>query len=150
MIIDLLRNDLNSINLPICQVVRKKALLVVPGLLHQMGVIKVKLPPVIALGKLVRCLFPGGSITGAPKKRTVQILRAIEAGPRGIYTGSTMLLRNGQIDCSINIRTAKINLKESSLSYGSGGGITLQSNCDAEFQEMQIKVESFLNTFFKS
>ena len=68
MIIDLLRNDLNSIDLPICQVVRKKARLLVPGLIHQMGIIKVKLPPFISLGRLVRSLFPGGSITGAPKK----------------------------------------------------------------------------------
>lgn len=150
MIIDLLRNDLNSIDLPICKVVRKKARLLVPGLIHQMGVIKVKLPPVVSLGKLVRSLFPGGSITGAPKKRTVQILRDIEDGPRGIYTGSTMLLMNGRVDCSINIRTAEIDLKEKSLSYGAGGGITLQSHSDSEFQEMQIKVRSFLDTFFKS
>ena len=150
MIIDLLKNDLNSIELPIAKVIRKKAKLIVPGIIHQMGIINIRLSPQVSMGKIIRALFPGGSITGAPKKRTVEILQKIERRPRGIYTGSTLLIQNGRVDCSINIRTAEINLNKLHLKYGAGGGITLKSKPDDEFNEMNLKVDSFISTFFKS
>ena len=150
MIIDLLRNDLNSISRPVSKIVRKKAMLKVPGLLHQMGIIKVKLPPDISVGRMVRSLFPGGSITGAPKKRTLAILKSIESHDRGIYTGSTMIIHSGQVDCSINIRTAMVDFENEVMKYGAGGGVTLRSNSNDEYHEMLDKVDSFINTFFKS
>lgn len=145
MIVDLLRNDLSSIEEPTAQIVKKKTKLLVPGLIHQMGVIKVRFSSRVSLGKVIRSLFPGGSITGAPKKSTVSILKELEDGPRGIYTGSTLLIRKNQIDCSINIRTADIDLKYSELSYGAGGGVTLMSNFSDEYTEMHDKVASFIN-----
>jgi len=146
MIIDLLRNDLNSIEKPVAKVLKKKAMVKVPGLIHQMGVIKAVFSKRITIGKIVRSLFPGGSITGAPKKSTVQILRKLEHSPRGVYTGSTMLVDSERVCCSINIRTAEVDLEKKELSYGAGGGITLMSDWESEFVEMQEKVESFIQS----
>lgn len=150
MIIDLLRNDLSSIEEPISKVIRKKALVLVPGLIHQMGVISVSLSTQVSIGKIIRSLFPGGSITGAPKKSTYNILKRLESQTRGNYTGSTLLIAYGRSDCSINIRTAEIDLNAKTLEYGSGGGITLLSHWQEEFQEMNHKVDSFVKTVFKS
>lgn len=150
MIIDLLRNDLSSIEKPISKVIRKKALVVVPGLIHQMGVISIKLSQNVSVGKIIRSLFPGGSITGAPKISTYEILKRLESSARGHYTGSTLLIMNDRADCSINIRTAEIDLKQKKIVYGAGGGVTLLSDWEEEFKEMNDKLASFMDTFFKS
>ena len=150
MIIDLLRNDLSSIEKPHARVLSKKALVQVPGLIHQMGVISIYLSANVSIGRVVRALFPGGSITGAPKKSTYKILKNLESRARGSYTGSTLLIANGRADCSINIRTAEIKYDSKKLTYGSGGGITLLSNWSEEYREMCDKVDSFMNAVFKS
>ena len=147
MISDLLRNDLSKIEKPKAQVIRKKIPLMVPEILHQCSLIKVQLSKKITLGQILKNLFPGGSITGAPKKRVVEILLDLENYDREFYTGSTIILDEEVMASSINIRTAEIDFNAEKLSYKSGGGITLLSNPAAEFKEMDLKLKSFLNTF---
>lgn len=145
MITDLLKNDLNRISRPQAQVKKLRAPLVVPGLVHQYSLISLQLREKVTLLKTLESLFPGGSITGAPKKRVMQIIQEVERYDRGIYCGSTLLCYGDKKVASINIRTAKVNVNDRLWRYGAGGGITLLSNPVLEFQEMESKVASFLS-----
>ncbi len=144
MITDLLKNDLNRLDQPCAQVIKLRAPLLVPGLLHQYSLISLQLKNKISLLKTMSALFPGGSITGAPKKRVMEIIANVERFERGIYCGSTLLCIGKRKVASINIRTASIKLEERIWRYGAGGGITLLSRPADEFKEMESKVESFL------
>lgn len=144
MITDLLKNDLNRLDTPSAQVLKLRAPLLVPGLLHQYSLISLKLKNEISLLATMKALFPGGSITGAPKKRVMGIIGNLERYNRGIYCGSTLLCIGNKKAASINIRTAMINIEERIWRYGAGGGITLLSKPVDEFKEMEDKVSSFL------
>jgi para-aminobenzoate synthetase len=89
----------------------------------------------------VRACFPGGSMTGAPKLRTMEILDRIEGSPRGIYSGSIGFLdRSGTADLNIVIRTAVAD--ERGLTVGAGGAIVLDSDPADEFEEMLLKARA--------
>lgn len=144
MITDLLRNDLNRLEKPIAQVQKLRAPLKVEGLLHQYSLISLNLDNSISLLRTMESLFPGGSVTGAPKKRVMQIIQDVERYTRGIYCGSTLLCMGDKKIASINIRTASISIGDRIWKYGAGGGVTLLSKPNAEFAEMEDKVASFL------
>lgn len=144
MITDLLRNDLNKLEFPRAKVIAKRKPLLVPGLLHQCSLVSVKLSQPLSLLRTLECLFPGGSVTGAPKKKVMEIIQQVERFQRGIYCGSTLLCLDEKKVASINIRTASLSLGDKLWRYGAGGGITLLSRPSHEFQEMEAKVASFL------
>lgn len=144
MITDLLRNDLNRLERPRAQVLKKRAPLLVPGLLHQYSLVSIKLNNPVSLLKTLESVFPGGSVTGAPKKRVMEIIQETERFQRGIYCGSTLLCLGDKKVASINIRTASISISDKLWRYGAGGGITLLSKAPSEYQEMESKVSSFL------
>lgn len=144
MITDLLRNDLNRLDKPRARVIKTRAPLLVPGLLHQYSLLSVKPEGPLSLLKSLECLFPGGSVTGAPKKRVMQIIQSVERYQRGIYCGSTLLCLGDRKVASINIRTASLSIGDRLWRYGAGGGITLLSRPTFEYQEMEHKVSSFL------
>lgn len=145
MIADLLRNDLSRIDLPQSVVTKKKAMLLVPGLIHQYSEIKVQLRPHITLKNILEKIFPGGSITGAPKKRVMIILKNIERRTRSFYCGSTLIFSKGSVEASINIRSSVIDFKNLTLNYQAGGGITLLSSAKSEFEEMTYKHDSYID-----
>ena len=88
--------------------------------------------------------FPGGSITGAPKKRAMEIINELEPNPRSAYCGSVMYLSaNGKLDSNIAIRTLKYN--EDRLACWGGGGIVADSIFEQEYQEIYDKIGPFLN-----
>ena len=145
MITDLLRNDLSRIDLPQSIVTKKKSMLLVPGLIHQYSEISIKLSTHVTLKNILEKMFPGGSITGAPKKRVMQILNNLEKRSRGFYCGSTIIFMKGKIEASINIRSSVIDLKNSRLNYQAGGGITLLSQPQFEFEEMTYKHNSYID-----
>jgi para-aminobenzoate synthetase component I len=144
MIVDLLKNDLNRLDRPHTQVLKLKAPLLVPGLVHQCALLSVKLENEVSLLKTLQSLFPGGSVTGAPKKNVMKIIQDVERWNRGIYCGSTLLCYGKNKAASINIRTAVVSPFERLWRYGAGGGVTLLSTAPQEFQEMEAKVASFL------
>lgn len=144
MITDLLKNDLNRLDTPSAKVRKLRAPLLVPGLLHQYSLVSLKLKNEISVYETMKALFPGGSITGAPKKRVMEIIGSLERYKRGVYCGSTLLCYDDKKTASINIRTASINIEDRIWSYGAGGGITLLSRPVDEFKEMEDKVSSFL------
>jgi para-aminobenzoate synthetase component I len=144
MITDLLRNDLNRLEKPRARIIKERVPLKVPGLLHQHSVISVNIERTLSLKRTLECLFPGGSVTGAPKKRVMQIIQEVERYSRGIYCGSTLLCLDDLKVASINIRTAQFSVGDKLWRYGAGGGVTLLSKASSEYQEMESKVASFL------
>jgi anthranilate/para-aminobenzoate synthase component I len=147
MITDLLRNDLSKIESPTSKVVAKKLPLTVPGILHQYSLIDIILSPRVNFLDLLVALFPGGSITGAPKKNVMKILNNIESNKRKFYCGSTIVWDQEILASSINIRSSIIDFNKREMTYNAGGGITLKSSMQDEFQEMKLKVSSFIDLF---
>jgi para-aminobenzoate synthetase component 1 len=144
MIVDLIRNDMNRLEKPVTQIKKLKAPLLVPGLLHQYALLSVNIENSLSVLRVLESMFPGGSITGAPKKRVMSIIQNIERFQRGIYCGSTLLCIGRRKAASINIRTATLSPADRLWRYGAGGGITLLSRPVEEFQEMESKLASFL------
>ena len=142
MITDLLRNDLNVLSNLGAKVILKKSFLKVPKLLHTYSLISSQYENQ-TLYTILKSLFPGGSITGAPKKRVVEIIQDIEQGSRGFYCGSTVIKSKNIFASSINIRSAVIDEKLNKIFYGAGGGITFDSSCEGEYSEMVLKRDSF-------
>ncbi len=149
IITDLLRNDMTKIQLNPSRVLSLKRRLEVPGLIHQYSMIATKLSANTSLAVVLRALFPGGSITGAPKKRVMELTKRIENYQRGLYTGSTVLLYEKMACANINIRTAQVDFENYEIKYGAGGGITVQSTVKEEYEELFAKLESFLRVFTK-
>ena len=90
------------------------------------------------IGDILFCLLPAGSVTGAPKKKTVQIISDTESYKRGYYTGIFGIFDGTNLDSGVMIRF--IEKKSDGFVYKSGGGITAYSNIDDEFNEMNQKI----------
>ncbi|EEY53444.1 para-aminobenzoate synthase, putative [Phytophthora infestans T30-4] len=94
---------------------------------------------------VLRATFPGGSMTGAPKKRTMHIIRQLERGPRGVYSGGLGFLSiDGSCDLNIIIRTAIVT--PNSVTLGAGGAIVALSDSDDEYDEMLLKARALVAT----
>jgi len=91
-----------------------------------------------SLGEIIQNLLPAGSITGAPKKRTIEIIKDVEIYNRDYFTGIFGYFDGKVFDSAVMIRF--ISKHEDGLMYQSGGGITLDSNAHSEYQEMQDKI----------
>ena len=147
MITDLLRNDLSRIDKPLAKVLIDRGRLDVPKIVHQYSLIETKVSPKTSLLKVVKALFPGGSITGAPKKKVMQIIKDLEKRHRGFYCGSTLICDQAQLGCSINIRSAVFDFKKMQIEYGTGGGVTIKSQKYDEYNEILQKSDSFFTIF---
>jgi para-aminobenzoate synthetase component 1 len=90
------------------------------------------------LGTILQTLLPAGSISGTPKKRTLEIIKEVEGDQRGYFTGVFGIFDGENFDSAVMIRF--IQQDKGQLIYKSGGGITLESNAHAEYQEMQDKI----------
>ena len=145
MILDLLRNDLSSLGRPRADITHSQKPLRVGGLLHQYGIVEKKIfaNSHMSWGTVIRALFPGGSITGAPKHRTMEIIKQVEQDKRSVCYGSTLLLAPGIGQASINIRTAEVMGRD--IFYRAGGAITLLSEPEQEYQELLAKFNSFFS-----
>jgi para-aminobenzoate synthetase component 1 len=147
MITDLIKNDLNWLSRFKANVLSKKSFFKVPGLLHSYSIIEAPIDEEFNLWKALSCLFPGGSITGAPKKRVVEIIRDIEKDKRGFYCGSTIVRSGNLVAASINIRSCVVDEESGDVTYHAGGGITFESDEAEEYQEMVSKLHSFVDLF---
>ena len=91
------------------------------------------------IGDILTSLLPAGSITGTPKKKTIEILNKVEEYDRGFYTGIFGFFDGENLDSSVMIRFIEID-KKGELFYKSGGGITCDSNVELEYQELLDKI----------
>jgi para-aminobenzoate synthetase component I len=147
MIVDLLRNDLS--------IVCKPGTVKVPVLCglesyanvhHLVSVVQGELRDGITSVDLVKAVFPGGSITGAPKVRAMEIIAELEAAPRGVYCGAMGYFGfNGTCDFNIAIRTVQI--ADGVMRVQGGGGITARSEPVAEYDESVLKVQRIREAF---
>ncbi len=137
MIVDMERNDLGQVACVGSVYVRNMfGVESHPGLVHLVATVaaNVRCPA----GRLLRAMLPGGSITGAPKKRAVQLLRGLEADRRGLYTGTIGFCDDGgDLEWNVAIRTFETTREE--CRYGTGGGITIDSNPRREYAETRLK-----------
>jgi anthranilate/para-aminobenzoate synthase component I len=146
MIVDLERNDLGRICVPGSIVVSSlQEVCEFPLLLHMVSRVAGTMREGIGLGEIVRATFPGGSITGAPKVRAMEIIEELEPTPRGFYTGSVGWLEpSGRSRFNICIRTAV--LRDDRLSYHAGGGIVADSDPRREYEETFAKAQTLFES----
>lgn len=142
MIVDLMRNDLGRLCLPGSIAVPELAGLVTyPAVHHLVATVVGVLAAGITLPEILAAAFPGGSITGAPKKRAMEILREIEPVDRSFYTGSLFWFGDdGTFDSSILIRS--VVLADGFACLGAGGGIVADSDAEAEWMESNDKARA--------
>ncbi|MBO4147830.1 aminodeoxychorismate synthase component 1 [Enterobacter ludwigii] len=144
MIVDLMRNDIGRVAVP--GSVRVPELFVVepfPAVHHLVSTITARLPTSRTACDLLRAAFPGGSITGAPKIRAMEIIDELEPHRRNAWCGSIGYISLcGTLDTSITIRT--LTACNGNLYCSAGGGIVADSQVDAEYQETFDKVNRIL------
>jgi para-aminobenzoate synthetase component 1 len=144
MIVDLLRNDLGKLcKTGTVEVTELCALYSYDNVHHLVSRIEGELKPEVTPGAAFIAASPGGSITGAPKKRSVEIIKSLETGSRGVYCGSVFAMSsNGWLESSIAIRT--LEASNGVLYCWGGGGITWDSVPEEEFSETMDKVAGFM------
>ena len=144
MIVDLMRNDLGRVSSPTDVVVSKLFDVESYASVHQLvSTIEAKLSAGNTVFDAINACFPAGSMTGAPKIRAMEILRGLEGGPRGLYSGCFGYISyKGAADLGMTIRTLVFEGNQATL--GIGGGITIDSDAQAELEETKLKAMALL------
>jgi len=141
MVVDLVRNDLSMI----CQPgsVKVDALYEIysfPAVHQMVSTISGTLKENVSFTGIIKAMFPMGSMTGAPKKRVMQLIEHYEESSRGLFSGSVGYISpNGDFDFNVIIRSLLYNAQNRYLSYQVGSGITAYSNAEREWEECLLK-----------
>jgi len=151
MIVDLLRNDLGKI----CKYESVKpenefSIEKYESLFQMVSDVKGKLKNKVELSDIIKNIFPSGSVTGAPKIRTMEIIKELEEEERGIYTGTIGIMNRNSSAFSVAIRTIKIDKENGKGEVGLGSGIVWESEPEKEYEETILKSEfltSLVNPF---
>jgi len=144
MIVDLERSDLGrvcrygSVTVPALRRLEAH-----PTVWHTVATVAGELWPGVTAGRLLRATFPGGSVTGAPKVRAMQIIEELEGLRRGVYCGAIGYLAfSGEIDLNVVIRT--LVCSDGRVCFHAGGGIVADSDPAAEYEETLVKAAALL------
>ena len=143
MIVDLIRNDLGRV----CQagsirVERHRVMESYANVHHMVSVVTGRLRPGCTPGAILRAAFPGGSITGCPKIRAMEVIDGLEPHARHLYTGAIGYVGlHGTMDLNVAIRTGLVH--HGVLSFSVGGGIVYDSVPEDEYQETLTKGRTF-------
>jgi anthranilate synthase component 1 len=144
MLVDLERNDLGRVCEP--GSVRVDEMMTVESFAHVHHIVSNvhgRLRPEVTPGQAIAALFPGGTITGCPKVRCMQIIAELEGVARGAYTGSLGYLSgNGNLDLNILIRT--MVLEQDRVRFRAGAGIVVNSEAESELEETRAKARGLL------
>ena len=148
MILDLLRNDLSMVCRP--GTVEVPVLMEVESYrsVHQLvSTVRGRLRDDVSTVQALRALFPAGSMTGAPKLRTMAVIEEVEGSPRGVYAGAFgWLAADGRADLGVVIRSL-MTAGDGTWTLGTGGGITVRSDLAEEYAESRWKAERLLRVF---
>ncbi|WP_404301926.1 aminodeoxychorismate synthase component I [Alicycliphilus denitrificans] len=144
MIVDLLRNDLSRIALAhsvkVPRLFHAEAL---PSVWQMTSDVEARTRPGTGLADVFAALFPCGSITGAPKRQAMRLIRELEPGPRGIYCGALGVVRPGgapgRMHATFNVPIRTVVVRGDEVRCGIGSGITASAQAEAEWQEWQHK-----------
>lgn len=143
MIVDLIRNDLGriaeigSVNVPSLFEIETY-----PTVMQMVSSVAARLPPDTTIERTMRALFPCGSVSGAPKIRAMEIIRALESSPRGVYCGAIgHFAPDGSAEFNVAIRTLTIANGRGEL--GIGGAIVADSEAGSEYRECLLKARHF-------
>lgn len=149
MITDLERNDVGKIcEYGTLKLTKEREVMELKNLLHTYSEVQGKLSSTIKPEQVIEAMFPGGSITGCPKKRAMRYIEELEGLPRNVYTGSIGYIKSAsaslkcEMDFNIAIRTVLI--KDGRLEFWAGGGIVADSDPEAEYAEALLKADNFL------
>jgi para-aminobenzoate synthetase len=148
MIVDLLRNDLSMVCRPgtveVPELMRVESY---PSVHQLVSTVRGRLRDDVSTVGALRALFPAGSMTGAPKLRTMEIIEEVEATPRGVYAGAFgWISGDGPADLGVVIRSLTTD-GSGTWTLGTGGGITVKSDVTDEWAESQWKAERLLRVF---
>ena len=144
MIVDLMRNDIGKVSVVGSVAVPKLFEIETYATVHQLvSTVTGQLEESETAWSAVLAAFPGGSMTGAPKIRAMEIIQNLERGPRGFYSGCIgYLAADGSSEFSMTIRS--IVFKDGVATIGVGGGITIDSDPMAELEETKLKAMALL------
>lgn len=157
MIVDLERNDLGRICLP--GSINAEELMKIrrfENLYHYVSTVAGELnenlySKGLKIKQILDAIFPGGSITGAPKIRSMEIIKELEPVSRGLYTGCMGYIKfNGESEFNILIRSIFLDKQDNEFSFNTGGGITYYSDPQAELEESELKAEKIFETILGS
>ncbi len=143
MVVDLLRNDLNMVSKDV-RVEKFRYIEKIKAGERELLQVSSKIRGDLEqdwqdrLGDIITMMLPAGSITGTPKKRTCEIIKRVEGYDRGFYSGIFGVFDGKNLDSAVMIRF--IEKREDALYYKSGGGITIDSDCESEYNEMCEKI----------
>ena len=141
MIVDMIRNDMGRVaKIGSVQVTELFAVERYPTVLQMVSTVQARTTR--PLSEIFRAMFPCASITGAPKVRTMEIIRELEPQPRGAYTGAIGFVSpDGTAQFNVAIRTVTVDRERGAAVYGVGSGIVWDSDAAAEYEECQVKAQ---------
>lgn len=140
MIVDLLRNDLGRIcEFGSVQTTKLFEIEKYESLYQMISTVKGKLKKSVKFSDIIKNIFPCGSVTGAPKIRTMEIIRALEKEERGIYTGAIGLMLGKNLVFNVAIRTIQFDREMKKGTIGLGSGVVWDSKPDKEYNEVLLK-----------
>ena len=144
MVVDLIRNDLSKICLEgTVKVDELYGVYSFPQVHQMISTISGELKPDISFREIIKATFPMGSMTGAPKKRVLELIEQYEKTKRGIFSGAIgYITPEGDFDFNVVIRSIMYNANNSYLSFQTGSGITFYSEADKEWEECLLKAEA--------
>jgi para-aminobenzoate synthetase component 1 len=144
MVVDLVRNDLSRVcTAASVQVDELFGVYTFPHLHHMISTVSGRLREGVSFTDIIRASFPMGSMTGAPKKRVLELIDAYEPTARGIFSGALGYISpEGDFDFNVVIRSIAYNQSTQYLSYHVGSGITGYANPEKEYEECLLKAEA--------
>jgi len=148
MIVDLERNDLGKVcDYGSVRVVSPGELEAHPTVFHRVATVTGRLHERRSVAELLRATFPGGSVTGAPKKRALELIEELEPARRGPYCGALGWIgADGNLELNLAIRTALFDVAQGKAWYQAGGGIVADSDPAREYDETLAKARAFFTT----
>ena len=144
MVVDLVRNDLARVcNEGTVKVEELYGIYSFPQVHQMISTISGELKKNISFAEIIRATFPIGSMTGAPKKRVIELIEQYEKTKRGIFSGCLGYISpDGDFDFNVVIRSIMYNAFSTYLSFQAGSGITFYSDPEKEWEECLLKAEA--------